>query len=106
MNTNDTIQMGLQLLYWLAISAGIGIPLAFCGYVVITPTHVLAATWQNYKMRRQPHRALKDRHFKGLPRKIRRWKVVAVFGFLLFLALALEQFHVDVVGLLQHVVGS
>jgi hypothetical protein len=52
-------------------------------------------------MRRQPHRALKDRHFKGLPRKVRRWKVVCFFGFLIFLVLALEQFHVDVIGLIE-----
>jgi hypothetical protein len=101
MDANDINHLALQLLYWLAISAGIGIPLVICGYVIITPTHVLSAAWQNYRMRRQPHRALKDRHFKGLPRKVRRWKVVCFFGFLIFLVLALEQFHVDVIGLIE-----
>jgi len=104
MNNNDGLNIVLQLLHWLLISAGIGIPLVGCAYVAITPTHVLAASWQNYRMSREPNRALKDRHFKGLPRKIRRWRVACVFGFLIFFALALEQFHVDVIGMLTQLV--
>jgi len=100
MPSDDPLHLALQLLYWLAISAGIGGPLVFCAYVVVTPTHLLAVAWQNFKMRRQPHRALKDRHFKGLNRKIRWWKVACVFGFFIFLVLALQQFHVDVLALI------
>ncbi len=101
MNLDNVVQLLLQLLHWLAISAGIGVPLIFCAYVVITPTDRLVFAWQNYRMRRQPHRALKDRHFKGLPRKIRWCKFICVFGFLFFLVLALEQFHVDVISLVE-----
>jgi hypothetical protein len=106
MQLDDIVQLLLQLLHWLAISAGIGLPLIFCAYVLITPTHQLVVVWQNYRMRRQPHRALKDRHFKGLPRKIRWCKFICVFGFLIFLTLALEQFHVDVIALIENAAGK
>jgi len=92
----------LQLLHSLVISAGIGVPLIACAYVVMTPTHSLSASWQNFKMSRQPHRALKDRHFKGLPRKIRMWKVACFFLFFVFLGLALWQFHINPLSFLQH----
>ncbi len=92
----------LQLLYWLLVSAGIGVPLIVCGYVLVTPTHGLVASWQNFKMRRQPHRALKDRHFKGLPRKVRICKSICFFLFFVFLWLALLQFHINPLGFLTH----
>ncbi len=91
-----------QLLYWLIISTAIGVPLILSGYVLITPTHALGAIWQNYKMRREPNRALKDRHFKGLPRKVRICKFICFFLFLIFLWLALLEFHIDPLKLLQH----
>jgi len=91
-----------QLFYWLLISAGIGVPLIIFGYVLVTPTHSLAATWQNFKMRRQPHRALKDRHFKGLPRRVRIFKAICFPLFFVFLWLALLQFHINPLSILQH----
>jgi len=103
MNSQQTIELLLQLLRWFLISAGVGLPLLFCGYVLVTPTYNLEATWQNFQMRRRPHRALKDRHFKGLPKRIRICKVICFFGLLLFLWLALLQFHVDVPAIFGHI---
>ncbi len=103
MNPQDLTQIATQLIRWLAISAGIVVPLFFCGYVLFSPIHQLEAAWQNFQMRRQPHRALKDRHFKGLRKKIRFWKVVSFFAFLFFLWLLLLQFHVDLTALLGNI---
>ncbi|HTB62012.1 MAG TPA: hypothetical protein VK737_00375 [Opitutales bacterium] len=103
MNPQDMSEFILQLIRWLLISAGIGVPLFFCGYVLFSPTYRLEAAWQNFRMRRQPHRALKDRHFKGLRKKIRVWKVVSFFAFFIFLWLALLQFHVDLVALIGNI---
>jgi len=101
---NDLFQTGLDLLYWLAISAGIGVPLFFCTYITITPTHRLSASWQNFQVSRKPHRALKDRHFRHVPGRIRKLKVVCFFGFFLFLWLALRQFHVDVPAIIERMI--
>jgi len=89
------------LLRSLLISAGIGVPLFICGYVMVTPTHNLVGSWQTFRMRRNPRRALKDRHFKGLPRRIRLTKIACTLGFVVFLGLALKQFHIDLWGFLD-----
>lgn len=89
----------LDLLYWLAISAGIGVPLILSAYITITPTHRLSASWQNYQVSRNPHKALKDRHFKHVPGRIRKLKIVCFFAFFVFLWLGLKQFHVDLLAL-------
>jgi len=96
---NDLTQTGLDLLYWLFISASIGVPLVICGYITITPTHRLCASWQNYRVSRATHRSLKDRHFRHLPGRVRKMKVMCFFGFFLFFWLALRQFHVDLLDL-------
>jgi hypothetical protein len=88
------------LLRSLLISAGIGVPLFVTGYIMVTPTHILAGIWQNYKTRRKPHRALKDRHFKGLPRRVRLVKIASTLAFFIFLWLGLRQFHIDMWGFL------
>jgi hypothetical protein len=93
----DTIT---DLLRYLLISAGIGVPLFVSAYIMITPTHTLAGSWQNYRTRRQPHRALKDRHFKGLPRKVRLVKIASTLAFVVLLWLGLKQFHIDLLSFL------
>jgi hypothetical protein len=97
---NDLFQTSVDLLYWLAISAGIGVPLMFCAYMTITPTQRICASWQNYRVSRSPHRALKDRHFRHLPGRVRKLKIVCFFAFFVFLWLALQQFHVDVAAII------
>lgn len=90
-----------DLLRYLLISAGIGVPLFICGYIIITPTHVLVGAWQTYRMRRNPRRALKDRHFKGLPRRIRLVKFASIPAFIILLWLGLREFHIDLWGFLS-----
>ncbi len=99
----DPVQTGIDLLYYFAISAGIGVPLIFCAYMAVVPTQRICATWQNYRVSRSPHRALKDRHFRHLPGRVRILKIVCFFGFFLFLWLALQQFHVDVAEMVERV---
>jgi hypothetical protein len=94
------MQAVLDMLYWLAISAGIGLPLAICAYITVTPTHRISASWQNFQVSRKPHRALKDRHFKHVPGRIRKLKIVCFFAFFFFLWLGLKQFHVDLLAIL------
>jgi len=89
-----------ELLRYLLISAGIGVPLFVSAYLMITPTHTLAGSWQNYCTRRHPHRALKDRHFKGLPRKVRLVRMASSLAFIILLWLGLRQFHIDLWGFL------
>jgi hypothetical protein len=86
------------LLRSILITAGIGVPLFISGYIMITPTHVLAGVWQNYKTRRKPHRALKDRHFKGLPRRVRLVRIACTLAFFILLWLGLKQFHINPLG--------
>ena len=77
-----------QAAYWLFISAAIGIPLIGSLYVIVTPTHKLIESWQNWKISRS-HRPLKDEHFKHLPNTLRLCKalgVVVVVACLLLLA--------------------
>ncbi len=88
------------LLRYLLISAGVGVPLFVCGYIMITPTHTLAYLWQNYCTRRKPHRALKDRHFKGLPRRVRLVRIASALAFVVLLWLGLKEFHIDLWGFL------
>jgi len=90
-----------DLIYWMAISAVIGVPLFVSLYIMVTPTQKLMASWQNFRMSRSPHRALKDRHFKGLPGRIRLCKIACFPIFLVALWALLEQMKVDVWGLLQ-----
>ncbi len=92
---NNLLQTVEDLLYWLTISASIGVPLIVCAYIAFRPTHQICASWQNFRVSRSPHRAFKDRHFRHLPGRVRKLKIVCFFGFFLFLWLALRQFHVD-----------
>jgi hypothetical protein len=66
-----------QAAYWLIISAAIGVPLIGSLYVIVTPAHKLAESWQNWKISRA-HRPLKDEHFKNLPKTIRLLKLLGV----------------------------
>jgi hypothetical protein len=97
--------LAIALLRSLLITAGIGVPLFVCGYIMITPTRSLAYSWQNYRTRRKPHRALKDRHFKGLPRRVRLVRVACTLAFFLLLWLGLKQFHIDLWGFLGFING-
>jgi hypothetical protein len=77
-----------QAAYWLLISTAIGVPLIGSLYVIVTPTHKLIESWQNWKISRS-HRPLKDEHFKHLPNTLRLCKllgIVVVFACLLLLA--------------------
>jgi hypothetical protein len=84
----------------LLITAGIGVPLFICGYIIITPTHSLVGSWQTFRIRRSPRRALKDRHFKGLPRRIRLVKIASTLAFVILLWLGLKAFQIDPWGFL------
>ncbi len=95
------MQILFDLLYWLGISAGIGVPLMLSGYIVVTPTHRLSASWQNYQVSRNPHKALKDRHFRHIPGRIRKLKIICFFAFFVFLWLTLREFKVDVPGIVD-----
>jgi hypothetical protein len=90
-----------DLFRYLLISAGIGVPLFISVYIMITPTHTLVGSWQTYQMRRNPRRALKDRHFKGLPRKVRLVKFASIPAFIILLWLGLREFHIDMWGFLN-----
>ena len=90
------------LLRYMLISAGIGVPLFITVYIMITPTHTLVGSWQTYRMRRSPRKALKDRHFKGLPRRVRLVKFASIPAFIILLWLGLKEFRIDLWGFLGH----
>jgi len=90
-----------DLFRYLLISAGLGVPLFICGYILVTPTHGLVGSWQTFCMRRNPRRALKDRHFKGLPRRIRMVKAACIPLLVILLWLLLKEFHIDMWGFLN-----
>jgi hypothetical protein len=68
----------IDLIYWLAVSAIIVVPLVGGLYVLTTPTHKLIENWQNFRTSRSS-RALKDRHFQHLPRAIFWCKIGSLF---------------------------
>jgi hypothetical protein len=66
---------------WLLISVVICVPLMVSLYILVTPTYKLVEGWQNFRISRS-RRSLKDRHFKGLPQRIKYCKLLSVVVFI------------------------